>query len=274
MNNKFGLPGIVGGTTSRRSRAALGTLLAASCGLLGQTAVAQIASDKVLALPSQSWNWKEQDQWVGSVGAGATVSRGNSESTQLTANADAQKSTQVDRLLFKLNAVRASSQGARTANNSLLSGRYEENLSVKAFAFLSADLQRDPLADLSLLQSYGGGFGRRVINDETNQLNFYAGVAYTIQNNIVNEDRRGADLLLGNDWSYNLSENAVFKQSLAFYPGFGNAGQRAIFQSSVSSKLVGSLALQLSLLYKYHSDAPVNVKTSDTLLTAGVSVKF
>ncbi|WP_028310782.1 DUF481 domain-containing protein [Derxia gummosa] len=231
-------------------------------------------SSPTLALPTESWGWQEQDKWTGTVGLGATVSRGNNDSTTLTANGDAQKSTQVDRIIIKANAVRSSTEGARTANNALLSGRYEENLNRNTFAFLSADLQRDPLADLTLLQSYGGGFGRRVINEQGNLLNFYAGVAYTIQNNIVAEDRKGADLLLGNDWTYNLSENAVFKQSLAYYPGFGENARRAIFQSSVTSKLVGPLALQVSYLWKYNGDVTAGVSKTDSLLTAGVTVKF
>ncbi|WP_176256738.1 DUF481 domain-containing protein [Derxia lacustris] len=249
-------------------------LLVTGCALASQPALAQTGTEKVLALPSDSWNWKEQDQWTGTLGVGATFSRGNNDSTQLNFNGDAQKSTQVDRILFKANAVRASTEGARTANNAMFNARYEENLNRQTFAFLTGDLQRDPLADLTLLQSYGGGFGRRVINEQSNQLNFYAGVAYTIQDNIVNADRKGADLLLGDDWAYNLSENAVFKQSLAYYPGLGDASQRAILQSSLTSKLVGPLAMQLSLLWKFNGDVPAGVHKTDTLLTAGVTVKF
>ncbi len=214
-------------------------------------------------------------EWTGSLGLGATFSRGNTDSSQVSMNGDATRTTLANRIVMNGIAIRARSNGTETADNFLVSGRYEKNLSTEWFGFGEANYERDKFADLSLRQTYAAGAGYRFYETPNLKLNLYSGAAQIYENNFLREDTHGVELLVGNDLTYNLSENAVFKQSIAYYPEMtSNRGGHYIFQSSLSSKLIGPLALQVSLIHKYRKNVLPGDKNYDTLLTTGVSMKF
>lgn len=234
---------------------------------------AQTIAPKALTIP-ESTSWDKPTAWTGTVGAGLSFQRGNTDSTQASANADVSRTTIDDRILFHGLYVRNEVDGDTNANNTLLTGRYEHNLSPQWFGFGQADYERDTLNDLTFRQTYGSGVGYRFIRTEEIQLNLYTGLAYTIENNIVEDNRKGVQALVGNEFVLNMSPDSVFRETFAYYPAMGNSKERYQFQTTVTSKLVGIVALQVSFIAKYRGEVPEGNKHSDYTLITGLTAKF
>lgn len=217
----------------------------------------------------------EKGKWTGTAGGGLSLSRGNSNSSQLTLKVDLLRTRDRDQLLLRGLIVRAKNQGVESANSGLLSGRYERNFDDDWFTLLAVDFERDLYKDLTSRYSLGPGLGYRLIRNERNQLDIYGGVAYTVTNNIVAADNKGMESFIGNEWSYTLSDSAIFRQRWAFYPQVTSSeGNRSLFEMTVTSKLISGLGLQVSLLHKYRGQVPGNEKKSDVLFFTGVTAKF
>ncbi|CAN5374467.1 hypothetical protein BH10PSE17_BH10PSE17_18470 [soil metagenome] len=234
---------------------------------------AQTLAPQALQIP-KSTDWSQATEWTGQVGAGVTLTRGNSDSTQAAFNFDLSRATIDDRILFHGIYTRNENDGITNTNNALLTGRYEHNLSPQWFSYGQADFERDPINDLSFRQTYGGGAGYRFIRTEETQFNIYTGLAYTIERNIIEEDNKGVQALIGNEWVWNMSPDSVFRQTFAYYPKMGNAGERSMFQAVVTSKLVGIVSLQVNFTAKYRAEVPDDNKHTDYSLITGLTAKF
>jgi putative salt-induced outer membrane protein YdiY len=245
----------------------------ASVSLVATDAAAQNIAPSALTIPASA-GWQQPTGWTGTVGAGVSISRGNNDQTQASVNADVSRATVDNRIIFHGLYVRGETDGTVNTDNAIVTGRYEHNLNPQYFSYGQADFERDPVNDLTFRQTYGGGLGYRLLRTDAHQLNIYTGLAYVIENNKVDEDTHGVQALVGNDYTWNLTPDSVFKQSFAYYPHMGSTGERAILQTSITSKLVGIVALQVSLLAKYRADVPDGVHNTDYVFITGLTAKF
>ncbi|MFT4173202.1 MAG: DUF481 domain-containing protein [Rhodocyclaceae bacterium] len=214
-------------------------------------------------------------RWDGSVGFGMTINRGNSNSTQATLTADAIRALRDSRIALHGIFIRNTSNGNTTADNDLAEARYERNFAESWFGFGDMTFERDPFKDLDLRQTYGFGAGYRILRSDTYQLNVYGGLAYTFENNKVADDAKGIEPLVGNDFSYKISENATLSQRWALFPNtVGEGGIRSVFQVDLTTKITDRFGLQLSVLNKYREKVQANEKRTDTIIFTGITAKF
>lgn len=241
------------------------TLIALACAAVPAAALAQDKPD---------------GQWHGNFSLGASLARGNSESTNLGANADTARATQQDKLSYYASAAYGESKtgGVKTRSANLLrgGGRYEWNIDPKLFAFGSADLERDGLVDLDLRAVVGGGLGYYLVKDKATTFQVFGGAAWTGESYSGNgKDRNYATLILGEESAHALSETTSFKQRLVVYPDLDKTGEyRATFDAMVSSKLGGNWTLNVSAGSRYNSLPPAGTKSTDTVFLVGIGTKF
>lgn len=250
-------------------RAALGLLWPMSA-CLAQSPLSDPAF-RHLAYPGDSGDGR----WKGSLGFGMTVSHGNSDSTQATLSVDATRPLRDSRFLLHALLIRSTSGGSTTVDNDLGEARYERNFAKTWFGFGDITLERDPFRNLELRQSYAGGTGYRLLTREDLQLNVYAGTAYTIEDKRTEQDARGWEPMIGNDFRYKLSENASIGQRWVLFPTtVGSGGVRSVFQIDLNTKLSGRFGVQISLLNKYRQHVGLGEKNSDTILFTGITASF
>ncbi|MGC3962219.1 MAG: DUF481 domain-containing protein [Rhodocyclaceae bacterium] len=213
--------------------------------------------------------------WVGSLGFGMTVSRGNSDSTQASLSADAVRALRDSRIALHGLFIRNTSNGDTTADNDLAEARYERNFAQAWFGFGDATFERDPFKDLDLRQTYGTGAGYRLLRAEGLQLNVYAGLAYTFEDHKVASDAKGVEPMIGNDFTYALSETATLSQRWVLFPNtVGVGGVRSVFQIDLSTKITDRFGLQLSVLNKFREKVLSGEKKSDTIIFTGITANF
>ena len=226
---------------------------------------------------------KDDGQWHSAGGLGASLSGGNSRSSNLAVRADAVRLTAQDKASLYGNASYAKSGSTTTGEQVRAGGRYDLNLGATSFAFGGLDLDHNKFANLSLRGLASGGLGLHVLRDDRNRLDVFGGLGYTSDRYIDpmvidgrNRSRYGyLSALLGEESSHKLSDTTSVKQKLVLVPNLKNRGEfRADFDAALSVAMSKSLDLSVGFALQHNSEAGAGRKATDTLLTTGVSVKF
>jgi putative salt-induced outer membrane protein YdiY len=217
------------------------------------------------------------------LGLGASVSSGNSRTSNFSLAAQGVRATAQDKSTVYGSALYARAAGVTSAEQLRAGGRYDYNLNADTFAFGTADLERDKLANLSLRGVFGAGAGLHVIKTPMTSFDVFGGLAYNadkyVAPAVVDGQSRSsygyAALLLGEESQHRLSDTTSAFQRLTVYPNLRNRGAwRASFASGLSVAMSSQMNLNVGLGYAFNSDPGVGRKRGDTLLTTGVSVKF
>jgi putative salt-induced outer membrane protein YdiY len=255
---------------------ALGLILTA---LLGATA----AHAQSAAPVSAAATVKNDGKLRAALGLGASVSSGNSRTSNLSLSAQGVRATDQDRYTLYGTALRNRAAGVTSAEQLRAGLRYDHNLTPDVFAFGTVDLERDKLANLSLRGVAGAGLGYHLLRTPETTFDVYGGaavnadryVAATVVDGASRDRYSYASLLLGEESQHRLTDTTRVWQRLTVYPNLRNRGEfRASFGSGLSVAMSGSLNLTVGLGYAYNSEPGAGRRKGDTLLTTGVAVRF
>lgn len=222
-------------------------------------------------------------QFRGVLGLGASVASGNSRSSNLALTGQAVRATQLNKTSLYALALRSSADGATTGEQLRLGGRYDHNLSTQLFAFGGLDFERNKFSNLKLRSQATGGLGYHFINTPTTTWDLFGGLAYTADKFVSATEIDGSvrnsyaypSLLLAEESSHVLSDTTTARQRVAVYPNLRNRGEfRATLDAGIAVAMTRALSLNVGLGAAYNSEPGAGRKTTDTLLTTGVSVKF
>jgi putative salt-induced outer membrane protein len=226
---------------------------------------------------------KPDGVWRAALGVGASFASGNSKSQNFSLIGDAVNVTAQDKTAVYGTILRAKSGSATTADAQRLGGRYEWNLGPSLFAFGSLDLERDKPANLKRRSVLGTGLGWKVIKSAPLNFDVFGGVGYTSDGYFAATRIDGATrssysyatLMLGEESTHRLSDTTAFKQRLVLFPNLKNSGEyRATWDAGLAVAMSKTLNLTVGAAWRYNSEPGVGRKSTDTLLTTGIAVKF
>jgi len=226
---------------------------------------------------------KNDGQFRAAIGLGASLASGNTKATNLSLNADAVRATDQNKLSLYGNMQYARSSNQTTADQLRLGGRYDHNLSADLFAFGGLDFERNKFANLNLRTQLSGGLGWHVIKSPATTFDVFGGLGYVSDKYktamVIDGSSRDTygytSLLLGEESTHKLSDTTGFKQRLTLVPNLKNRGEfRANWDAGLAVAMSKSLNLNVGLGLAHNSEPGPGRKTTDTLLTTGVSVKF
>ena len=217
--------------------------------------------------------------WSGFVDTGLSLTRGNSKTTTYALGANADRTTERDKvtvyavsLFAKSTIAGVSADTAKAVRGGL---RYDFNLSRQTFAFAFTDLEYDKFQQLDLRNVLGGGFGYHLIKTDATMLDLFAGASFNQEFFSNNIDRRTAEVLVGNELSYKMSQSVVFRERLAIYPNVSDVGEfRGQFDTSLLTKVNKWLGWQITLSDRYLSNPLPGIQKNDLLMTTGLRVTF
>ena len=132
-------------------------------------------------------------KWTGSVKAGALLTRGNSETDQVSVGFDASRRSEKDRInflgeyLYGRQADPDTGEDDTTTDNWKVSGKYDYFVTEKLYWYTGVLAERDRIAELDLRLTPSGGLGYQWVERDDMNFNTEAGVAW------VYEDFRNAD---------------------------------------------------------------------------------
>ena len=226
---------------------------------------------------------KNDGQMRASFGLGASLSSGNSQASNLSMTGDAVRATDLNKTSLYGSAQYARSGGTSTSEQLRLGGRYDHNLNVQWFAFGGLDLERNKLANLQLRNLLSGGLGYHALKTPTTTWDLIGGLGYTsdryIDPMVIAGDNRSTygypAVLLGEESTHKLSDSTSFKQRLTLVPNLKNRGEfRANLDAGLSVAMSKAMNLNVGFALAHNSEPGAGRKSTDSLLTTGVSVKF
>src|ERR1700733_5395177 len=173
------------------------------------------------------------EAWKGGVNLGFALSRGNSETTNLTTGFTADRKTMNDEITTYFTSLYSTNDktGGGTIANSLVAGaKYDRNITKRIFAFGSADFTHDELQFLNIRGIFTGGLGYHLINNPTTTLDLLGGINYTHEsygagNGSLAVSRNLAGVTVGESGMHKFGKSTTATEVFYFYPDLTNTGQ-------------------------------------------------
>jgi len=210
---------------------------------------------------------------------GFALTRGNSETKNLSIGFVATRQTLHDKLGAYSNIVYASNDApgavpSTTANTAGGGLRYDHDIRKRLFAFVAADFFSDALQGLNIRAAEGGGLGFHVIKNDSTTLDFLGGLNYTHESYTV-FTRNFAALTIGEDLTHKIGRSTVLTQDLNFFPNLNHTGEyRATFDFATVTKLTHRLGWQNTFSDIYVTNPPAGKRQNDLVLTTGLNISF
>jgi putative salt-induced outer membrane protein YdiY len=228
------------------------------------------------------------DAWNGGLNLGFALTRGNSETKNLSFAFNADRKGLHDKTILYATDIYASNDApgaipSLTASAIGGGARYDHDFSTRTFGFVNGDFFHDQLQALDLRSIIGGGVGFHAIKNASLTLDLLGGLNYTHENYSVALNpafplvmsRSVAGLTVGDDLTYKLGKTTDITQNLYFYPDLSNTGEyRMTFNFGTVTKINKWLGWQNSLADIYVSDPPFGKKKNDLLLSTGLNISF
>jgi putative salt-induced outer membrane protein YdiY len=220
-----------------------------------------------------------REGWAGGTNVGFGLTRGNSETKNLSLAFNAARKTLNDKLGLYMNTVYATNDAAGaipsvTANAIQGGVRYDHDVTPRLFGFASGDFQEDSLQSLNLRSVFGGGLGLHVIKSDRTTLDLLGGANYTRESYDA-FTRNFSAVTVGEELLHKLGTGTTLTQSLYFYPNLSEAGDyRTTFNFGTVTKLSKWLGWQNAFGDIYVSNPPLGKKKNDILLTTGLNISF
>lgn len=215
---------------------------------------------------------QEDGPWSGKAGLGYLSTSGNSSSTSVNA---------LFRLSYDLTSWHhqfGAQAISNVSNDVTTSERYQLNFKSKYdftehdYIFGLISWEKDRFSGYEEQFSEAIGYGRRLINDETQVLNLELGVGAKQADLSDGSRETGVIGRAGLDYLWKFSETADFTQLLAIESGSGNTYIESV--SAISARLMESLALSVSYTIKNNSSVPVGRDKSDTFTAINLEYAF
>lgn len=216
---------------------------------------------------------KTDDQgWSGSVGIGALVTSGNSETTNL--NTDIKLKLELERFRhnFLVAALFAENDNEKTAEKYLLG--YKIDYKLTSFSYLFADFRAefDEFSGFDRQTSETVGYGRRLIDTAADTLDLEGGIGVR-QNKFSTGDTETEAVLRGAvDYLHKFSDASEFRQGVLVLAGEDNTSIDTV--SAIKTKIVGNLSLEAALKVKHNTDPPADKKETDTSTSLSLAYSF
>jgi len=229
--------------------------------------------------------------WNGGAAVGFSLTRGNSQTENLSLAFNAARATKNDKLTLYTNAVYGTNQLAvpsTTANTEAGGIRYDRNINPRAFAFVAADFSSNALQDLNLRSVGTVGLGYHAIKNDNTTLDLLAGGNFTDENYSEPADLTATPptpaiklvhnygaLTLGEELTHKLGKSTVLTEKLYLYPNLTETGEyRGTFDLGWVTKISKWLGWQNHFSDIYVSNPPEGTKQNDIVITTGLNFTF
>jgi uncharacterized protein DUF481 len=217
------------------------------------------------------------DLWDIYANLGYSLTTGNIRDTTLTFDTIMSRQTKRDKTTLYADYVKSTNNSggvSETTANAIRGGaRYEINLTDRWVAFGFSDFEYNEIQFLDLRAVPGGGIGYYFIRNDRTQFQVFGGGAYDRERYSTGLTRNSAELLVGEELSFELSDRVSLQQRFQFFPNMTNTGEyRITFDSAVNTKLTKWLTWNIIASDRYISNPVFGSRNNDLLFTIGVGV--
>ena len=228
---------------------------------------------------------KPWQAWKGIASLGDTIQHGNQETNTLATTVNMVHERPVAPI-FKSHlrtnfAFTTFLSHADQTDNTVTSRTLSTNLrqdylfSPHDFVFGMAQLDHISTQGLYLRQTYGGGFGRGVIQNAHTIFMLTGGLTFQHQKFFTGAWGQNASGLIGEKVGEQLGKRARLDNSLNFYPDFSHAGEYRFDTTTVFSvKINNRLAFNTSFIDLFLSNPPAGNHRNNITFSTGIGYTF
>ena len=219
--------------------------------------------------------------WNSSFDLGATITRGNSDSTLVALGFETSKLGDTDEYLAHLTYTFGDTDGVTDTDELLAAAAWNHLLSETFYAGLRLDFRRDEIADIDYRASLTALVGDYLIKNETTYFAIEAGVGYTwekaggvtLGSGSLSDDYVNA--YFGDRFEHKLNDKTRIYQLLAVTAPMKDFDDYSLFaEVGLETFLSDSLALRISVQDKYEAIPAAGRKKNDVRIVTGISYKF
>jgi putative salt-induced outer membrane protein YdiY len=219
------------------------------------------------------WN-----QLTGSIDYGFGFASGNN-STNSSLSADIAFRTAKNTVKLATSSQFDSQSNAKNTNRFTFDSQYARTLNEKWLAGGLYSLLKSNQQDLVLRSTYGGVFGRRLVQTDKTSLNALAGMAYTHESYVPQPGaepiHNNAESLFGIAFSTFRFKTLNLNSQTLFFPSLSDPGRfRLSTQSNLRIELVRNFYWNFQLYENYDSRPPINARKNDLGITTSLGWTF
>lgn len=210
--------------------------------------------------------------WHGEGEFGLAITSGNSETETLNGSIKLINQQDLWRHTIDASALTVSDEDSTTAERYTFGYKASRKINESDYLFSAFRYDDDRFSGFDFQSSLTAGYGRRVFERRRSSLDIEAGLGYKFSETVEGEEQNEVIARLYGDYHYDVSDNAIFSQTLLIEPGPENT-----FSESVTAFKVGfaeKLALKLSFTAKNNSSTPAGTESTDTITSATVVYSF
>ena len=226
--------------------------------------------------------WKD---WKGASTLGYSLQRGDQDTSNLAITVAAVRERPAGpifhshwRTNFGLTTLLAhATQGATTITSNTLDTSVREDyvFSPSNFVFVIGGIDHIGAQGLYLRETFGGGYGRTLINRSRTNFAVLAGAEFVHEKFFTGMHDQTAAVLVGEKLGIQLSKRVRFDHNLNFYPNVSNLGQyRFDTTTGLTANLSKRFSLNTSLIDLYLSTPAAGSHKNNVAFTTGVGYAF
>lgn len=215
--------------------------------------------------------------WSGALGAGLSLTRGNSDTKNINLTAEATQRIN-PRNVVKYDAfyLRADSAGTLTVDRTAFGARDELSLSPLTYAFGDLHFLRDRFKEIDSLITPTAGVGHHFVKTATMDLALEAGAGAIIERDLGRSTETSGAVTAKQLLTWKLSPTATLGESAAGLWKTSDFGDSLYhFEASLATGVTTHTQLKLSALDDYKTRQPSpGVKKNDISIIAAFVMKF
>lgn len=213
-----------------------------------------------------------KEGWQGSVALGYLHTTGNSNTTSLNGKALAgyKSGNWLDSLA--LTALNASQDDQRTAESYEATGQSDYSLTDSDYVFGMADYLTDRFSGYDRRATEAGGYGRRLVNTDTQQLGVELGVGARQSRFIDGTSDDGVIERFALNYLWKFSDNSNFSENLSIEHGSENTFTQSV--TALTANLAGNFALSVSYTVNHNSTVLPGFRNTDTITAVSLVYSF
>lgn len=208
----------------------------------------------------------------GSAELGYLARSGNTDSTDLNAKFGVAHSYGKWTQSFNASAELAEEKNTRTTQRYQAGVKSEYRLSDQDYVFAAVDYQSDKFGAYSRRYSETLGYGRRLINQETQTLDLELGAGARQSRLSDGTKQSEAIASLGLNYFYQLKTGAEFRNN--FLTEAGEENTYLENEASLAMPLLANISLKTAYTVRHNTDVPAGTEKTDTLTSVNLAYKF
>lgn len=215
---------------------------------------------------------EDPSKWTGKAALGYILNQGNTDSSNLNALFEIEKSVDRSRTRFSVEAYNEEEDNTATAERYQASAKYEYKLRKKDYVFAYTDYDADRFTEFDSITTVSFGYGRLLLKNDSKEWSVEAGPGYRHSDYDAGYDEEELIGRFASEHIWKLNSTAVWTNRLKVESGSDVTITR--FSSALESQLVGALATNIKFVIENKDEVPPGDKKTDKHLSVSLLYKF